>query len=548
MEVKEGQLNLEFQGENWACCVSAVVIYPVAEAARGEAFLDYVLAKRRFYFDNYFKRILHRPTGDPLPWSIDNYRVGYVLFQSDFMRDIFPNDTPYEAEKVRMLRGEAFAGEYEPVTVGVVPLRNLGNVTVSCSDLIGQGGTIPSRAIDVGFVSNRLSRLTMEGTVYTISPRLIMPGGSADVPIGLTRRFWLTIRTPADARPGLYKGTVTIHPEKAHKADVPLEFRVRSGTLDPVDIPAGPFGHRIGIPWYDDDPQAVSFNKQMTTNSLRKLREYGFTSFSGVPMIAYRGFQGGKPVLDFRTADAQMKQAKDLGFLAVVTYGGGVSSLDAYYQDKSQMTAAGFQDYAGFLKAIYTEVQTHARQSGWIPVYFNIGDEPVGEDVVRSSENAEAYRKAFPKGPPFFTAASSFTGNDRQNPHFRLSKALHVVEWNDHDEAGVNLLHQADSDWSFYNGGNRWTFGTYMYKAAKQFGMKYRLSWHWNVVAGDPYYALDCREDDYAWCNASPDGRLIPSVELNGCARAWMTIDGCSRSRAWQAGIPAIRRPSPPAR
>ena len=514
VDVTDGQLNLEFQGENWACSVSAVVIFPVAEAARGEAFLDYVQAKRRFYFDNYFKRVLHRPTGDPLPASIDDVRQGYMFFQPDVMRDVFHNDTPYRSEYGAMLRGEAFAGEYEPVTLGVIPLRDMGKVTVSVSDLAGQGGTIPSQAIDLGFVSNRISRVTAEGTVYTISPRLIMPGGSAEVPKGLTRRFWLTIRTPADARPGLYKGTVTIHPEKAHTTQVPLEFRVRAGTLDPVDIPAGPFGHQVGIPWYDDDPQAARFNRSMITNSLRMLREYGFTSFSGVPTIPYQGFQGGKPVLDFRAADAQMKQAKDMGFLAVVTYGGGVSGVDAYYQDHSQMTAAGFQDYAGFIKALYTEVQDHARRSGWIPVNYNIGDEPVGEDVVRSSENAEAYRKAFPKGPPFFTAASSFTGSDRQNPHFRLSKALHVVEWNDHDEASVNLLHQAGGDWAFYNGGNRWTFGTYMYKAAKQYGMKFRLAWHWNAAAGDPYYALDCREDDFAWCTASPDGRLIPSVEF----------------------------------
>jgi len=53
-----------------------------------------------------------------------------------------------------------------------------------------------------------------------------------------------------------------------------------------------------------------------------------------------------------------------------------------------------------------------------------------------------------------------------------------------------------------------------MFKAAREYGMKFRTSWHWNNVAGDPYYALDCREDDYAWCNASPDGRLIPSVEF----------------------------------
>ncbi len=163
---------------------------------------------------------------------------------------------------------------------------------------------------------------------------------------------------------------------------------------------------------------------------------------------------------------------------------------------------------------MYSQVQEHAKRNGWIPVYYNIGDEPIGDELVRSAENAAAYRAAFPKGPPFFTAASSFTGSNRQDPHFRLSQALHVVEWNDHDEASVNLLHQEGGDWAFYNGGNRWTYGTYMYKAAKQFGMKFRLAWHWNAAAGDPYYALDCREDDYAWCTAAPDGRLIPSVEF----------------------------------
>ena len=111
-------------------------------------------------------------------------------------------------------------------------------------------------------------------------------------------------------------------------------------------------------------------------------------------------------------------------------------------------------------------------------------------------------------------AANSFRGSDASDPHFRLSKALHVADWNLHDEDSVNLLHQAGGDWAFYNGGNRWTYGVYMFKAAKQFGMKYRLSWHWNVVAGDPYYALDCREDDYAWCNSSPEGELIPAVHF----------------------------------
>ena len=113
------------------------------------------------------------------------------------------------------------------------------------------------------------------------------------------------------------------------------------------------------------------------------------------------------------------------------------------------MSSAGFTDYAAFVKAIYSQVQKHAGQNRWIPVYYNLADEPIGDDLVRAAENAEAYRRAFPKGPPYFTGASSFTGNDRKNPHFRLAKALHVVSWNDHDEAAVRLIHEAGSRLGF---------------------------------------------------------------------------------------------------
>jgi hypothetical protein len=83
-----------------------------------------------------------------------------------------------------------------------------------------------------------------------------------------------------------------------------------------------------------------------------------------------------------------------------------------------------------------------------------------------------------------------------------------------------------------------------MYKAAKKYGMKFRLSWHWNVLAGDPYYALDCREDDYAWCNTTPAGELVPAVHFErlreglGDYRRLLTLARLARE---QEGTPAAR-------
>jgi hypothetical protein len=540
VEVRDGQLNIDFSGENWACSVSAMVVYPESKATQGRRFLDFVKERRRFHFDNYFKRVLHPPSGEA-PALTEAERVrGFYAFSRDSMSDVYYNDRPQPGERLATVGVAAFAGEYAPVNLCVVPLQDLGWVTATVGDLQGSAQVIPKAAVDISYVSYRLSRVTMEGSVYTIAPRLLMPRPSVAMPKDITRRFWLTVKVPPDAAPGLYRGTVKVSAEKGGALEVPLELQVRKGTLDAVDIPAGPWGYTIDLPWMDGE--AAAWNRDMAAKSLQKMREYGFTTCSGLPVVTYRGFKNGAPDFDFVTADAQMQLLREHGFnMPVVTYCAFIG-LNTYYQDTAAMKAAGFSDYSPFIKAVFGAIQQHAQAAHWLPVYWNLGDEPIGDDLTRSAQNAAAYRLAFPKGPPFFTAASSFHGTNVNDPHFKLSQALHVANWNLHDEAGVRLLQQAGSDWSFYNGGNRWTYGVYLYKAAKQFGLKCRVSWHWNVVAGDPYYALDCREDDYAWCNSSPQGELIPSVHFEqlreglGDYRRLLTLARLAKEKA---GAPA---------
>jgi hypothetical protein len=512
--VNNGQLNLEFTGETGACSVSAVVIFPVAKAAEGARFLDVVREQRRFHFDNAFQRVLHRPPGDAFQPTAEDVARGYVLFHRDFMRDVYYDDTPARGELVGTLAADAFAGQYVPVTMSILPLRDLGRGTVTVSALNGPRASIPAAAIDTGYVSYRLSRVTMDGAVYTITPRLILPRNTVDMPRSLTRTFWLTIRAPAGASPGVYTGQVTFTPQKGAPLRIPLRLTVRKGTLDASEIPAGPWGGGIGIPWFADDAAAVAFHTALTAESLLCLRAHGFTMFSGIPHVRYRGFADGKPVLDFSVADREMDDARRDGFLAVNSYAAGVTGLDAYHVDTAKMAAAGFTDYSEFIRAIYTAIERHARENGWLPVYWNLGDEPAGNALQDSIGNAKAYRRAFPQGPPFFTAALSLAGRGESDPDFVLARTLHVAALNSYAERELKLLRQRGGEWAFYNDGDRWTYGVHLYKAVKEFGARFRLAWNWNAAAGDPYYALDCREDDYAWANAAPDGQLVPSVEF----------------------------------
>ncbi len=510
VDVANGQLMLDFRGENVACSVSAVILYPAEKAEQGKKFLDAIVQKRRFFFDNYFHRILHKPTGEPLAPTAD-MRRGYAVFVRDIMEDIYDNDTPKSAEIGLPVTGFGFAGQDEPLTVGLCPVTDLGKVTIAVSDLTGPG-TIPSARIDTGYVSYRITRVASDGAVYTITPRMVIPRATVDVKKGVTRRFWLTVRAPEDAKPGVYRGQITLTPERGPAAQVPVEYRVYPGTLDAADIPVGPFGHEINIPWNASDPAAKAWNETMAERSLRKLRDCGFTTFTGMPTMQYLGFKQGKPQFDFSVADRQMQMARRCGFTMPVVSYAGFGGLNLHFKDDAAMKAAGFSDYSQFIKTVFTAIQEHADAANWLPVYWTIGDEPVGDDVRRAAENAEAYRAAFPKGPPFFSGATSTSSSKPDDPHLRFAKAMHIPALNDHSEESIRAIEQSGTSWGNYNGGNRWTYGVYMYKAAKQFGMKFRITWHWNVVAGDPYYALDCREDDYTWCNANADGELISSV------------------------------------
>ena len=542
VEVRDGQLNIDFKGENWGCAVSAIVVYPAAKKEQGKTFLEFVHSRRKFHFENYFKRILHAPSGDPSMINDFHKKQGYVLFSRDYMRDIYYNDKPEKGELISRLEGFASIGEKEPLTFAVCALQDLGRVKVSISDLKSETGILTKNAISIGYVVNRLARVTSEGSIYTIRPRYVMPGDTAEVSNGFTRWFWLTVRIPAGAKGGVYKGEIIVTPEKAGVTRLPVEFKVFPTPLDPLDIPAGPWGHTIHIPWYDE-PASAKWNEEMTLKSLARIKEYGLTTCSGLPIIHYKGFKNGKPVIDFSLADKQMDRLKNAGFtMPVVTYC-PFSGLRTYYKDETAMKKAGFNDYSEFVRTLFSAIQKHAEESKWLPVYWNIGDEPIGENLKRSVENARAYRRAFPEGPPYFTAATSLSKTDGE--HFHLAKALHVANLNVHTEDSVNLLRKEGGQWAFYNNGSRWTYGIYMYKAVKEFDMKFRLSWHWNVVAGDPYYPLDCREDDYCWCNSSPNGDLIPSILFERDIREgtddYRYLQTLSRLAKEKSGVPAAK-------
>jgi len=207
---------------------------------------------------------------------------GVQVWNSDPLATDFDLDFGTQAEKLRPIRlVGARNGVYSgKVVVGSTkPLRGL---KAAAGDLRGEaGGTIPAGQMRIRYgLRWGVARTTNEGnfetTAYAAEAKplfalaeaplaefpvyekqvgdtkpaasqvygigryslevfhLNLPGEPAPV-FGAVVPVWVTLKVPKDARPGLYKGQVTIEVEGRKLADVPLELKVADWTVPDPD-------------------------------------------------------------------------------------------------------------------------------------------------------------------------------------------------------------------------------------------------------------------------------------------------------------------------
>jgi len=524
VEVTDGKLELNFWSADkygWTFCLSGLVVYPEAKAKEGERFMKWVEERRKIQFNAYFKQVTPKRTGAMAP------KEGYVLFARNFMSAPEAFDGPNEGETLGAagLKTAAALGEEVPIVFSVQPGADLGALDLQISPLKNGGATLDAAALTPGWLSYRITRNNAEGTSYSVRPRYWHPAPAPSAP-NVTRTFWIRVKVPAGAAPGEYRGTITVKPQHGEAREIPLTLNVLPFKLDQItDVAVGPWGCGIGVPWYGAggtytapiDNELTAWNQSLFEKSLQVLHEAGCTSLSGLPNLRVSA-KNGKIEIDFTSADAEMKSLRANGFTQMIS-SYGVEGLgynqygDNNGPDEASAKNAGFPNAVAYIKALYKLIDDHAVQNNWPTIAWNLCDEPQPDAAVGATKNALAHRQAM-EGlkRTTFMGATSMEGNDPKDPHFELVKALPIPSLNLHDEKSLEVVHAAKNAFSFYNGGGRWTYGRYLKMLVNKHGLVLRLAWHYNANAGDPYYALDSREDDYCWYNSDAEGRMVPSA------------------------------------
>ena len=115
--------------------------------------------------------------------------------------------------------------EYEGFQVVLTPLAGCSeNVTVSMSDLKGDGGAIAASESTVNAVG--YVKIFAGQNRERLVPDPLLIGAIPAMKVGENQPVWVTVHVPEGTKAGVYRGAVTIADEKASVA-VPVELKVR---------------------------------------------------------------------------------------------------------------------------------------------------------------------------------------------------------------------------------------------------------------------------------------------------------------------------------
>jgi hypothetical protein len=302
--------------------------------------------------------------------------IGYILFSRSPLEYVFPGSRPKESEIIDHLAVQVVQNEFEPITFSLYPLRNLGTVKISVTDLVGVKGSLSKDKIRIAHVEMVKETLGLPAGRFQNLPTLIRAGNQVSTKAGQCQRFWLTIRIDNNVLPGVYKGKITISPQSGQETSFPLEVRVMPISLE--DIPGIDYFMlmtyeftELTMPWSTEEKEKIYHS---AVNILRDYKEHGITTLCLHSPFVLITKEDGTPNLE--DIFAALRAAREVGFKErIIWYMGHLIQTS---KPKHPGNIMGFDEriHLPRLRHIVETVSQYAKEHGCPGVVFLPIDEP----------------------------------------------------------------------------------------------------------------------------------------------------------------------------
>jgi len=202
---------------------------------------------------------------DPAVWSaLAKPVIGWGSIDVKYSRSL-----PASCVKAPVL--QAWKGERVSAQAVISTPVAYDCVKLSASDLKCGKCCIPASCVKTFFVTYTLAGLPSESGPSSLQPDRLDPAEQFSVPAMSTRPVWLELKVPSDAKPGNYKGSLTIDCDGV-KTVLPYQLQVADRVLP--------------------EPSEWAFHLDLWQNP------YAVARYYGVPLWSDRHFELMRPVME----------------------------------------------------------------------------------------------------------------------------------------------------------------------------------------------------------------------------------------------------------
>jgi hypothetical protein len=528
VRVVEGPLAIEFvPTTDWlAACL---IVYPASEDPSVRSAILDSLEKEVYFLPaavaEKWKETKHVDDRPMPPLSSTDRQRGYAIFARHYSEVVYPNTVPRPEELNPRLKTFASLGEYEPVTFTVLPLADLPGATVTASDLRCGEAVLPAANIDIRAVRYMRVRPNYSSMYsWHIAPDVLERFHRVDLRKGCNQTFWITVKTPEDARPGVYEGKLTFAPATGPSADVPLALRVL-----PIRLKKNP-EHIYGMYYYDplrmldakNTPAANAYFQRKAELERRDMIEHGMNTHTSNVSGLKRDEQG-RWTIDGEETDRRIALDRKYGLAdkpLVASF--GVEHWYAQLVDRrglgSHLRLVRPDVPPSFFDEVTKMVETiegERKRRGWPELLYYPIDEPSTEEKsVRFMVGVLEAIKRVPGVRTYVTADPSHEQFEPLWPYVdvwccqpfvfgyekiqRLSREKRIEFW-----CYPNHI-SGENDHTPVRGA-RMTWGFGFWKS----GFKALIPWIYQSSTGDPWNYLDGPYMDF-FNRSTPEGEPIP--------------------------------------
>jgi hypothetical protein len=508
-EVNNGQALFQIED----IPLAAMIVYPVAEAPQAEDDIAYLHKElRRHTIISQVKETGLNP--EPLYAEKDQQR-GYVVYSRFPSQPPLAGDRPLLEELNPNPGAFLAAGQTANLSVTVLPLQDLKNVKVACSDLTDKssGAKIAAESIKIEHVAHHETAVAtkyVKTTAYSyrVSPTYIKP--FPDVfPLmdkGINHTILLTVRADENTRPGVYGGHIRITPEGAQPQTVPVRVRVLPINLPELPIVAGRYAMDYDFYYYDywnqtfKDASFRDFVWQREKQNMEWNKEMGLNS------IAWTEARIGD--ITQNPADGANEQFirwmdlyRDMGFKTMPWYGfQAITHSKRTFKGIPRFSPEWNQQY----RQLIERLRDMGKERNWPEILFYLSDELSNDGNEGKEEGLK--RAAASQGIEGVRRLASVNGKYEHpligqidilmpNPAFPITQPI------------MDEMKAKGSELWLYNSTNqRFTWGYY----PARIGAKGRFQWFGNYGPGYPFDDFDSTTGNsvYDAFVAGPDGPI----------------------------------------